>query len=62
MKSLNVPRYKIVSIVTVGSKSGQTYLQASQCLLSKDFDEVMSETFENGSVFVNGIVYTLYHE
>lgn len=62
VKLLHMPRYKIVCIVTVGSKSGQTFLQASRCLLNTKFDEIISESFENGSVFAVGVVYAFYQE
>jgi X breakpoint 2-interacting protein len=62
VKLLHMPRYKIVCIVTVGSKSGQKFLQASRCLLNTEFDEIISESFENGSVFAVGVVYAFYQE
>ena len=62
VKMLNMPRYKIVCIVTIGSKSGQTFLQGSRCLLNTEFDEMISETFENGGVFAVGVVYAFYQE
>ena len=62
VKMLNMLRYKIVCLVTVGSKSGQHFLQASRCLLNTDFDEIISESFENGSVFAVGVVYAFYQE
>ena len=62
VKLLDMPRYKIVCLVTVGSKSGQHFLQASRCLLNTEFDEIISESFENGSVFAAGVVYAFYQE
>lgn len=62
VKLLNMPRYKIVCVVTVGSKSGQSFLLASRCLLNTQFDEIISESFENGSVFAVGVVYAFYQE
>ena len=62
VKSLNFPRYKIVSVVTVGSKSGQTYVQASRSLQNENFDEFVSESFENDSIFAVGVVYAFYQE
>ena len=62
VKLLNIPRYKIVCVVTVGSKMGQTFLQASRCLLNTEFDDIISESFENGSIFAVAVVYTFYQE
>jgi X breakpoint 2-interacting protein len=62
VKLLNMTRYKIVCMVTVGSKSGQKFLQASRCLLNTEFDEIISESFENASVFAVGVVYAFYQE
>ena len=62
VKLLNMPRYKIVCVVTVGSKMGQTFLQASRCLLNTEFDDIISESFENGSIFAVAVVYAFYQE
>lgn len=62
VKLLDMPRYKIVCVVTVGSKSGQHFLQASRCLLNTEYDAIISESFDNGSVFAVGVVYAFYQE
>jgi X breakpoint 2-interacting protein len=62
VKLLNMPRYKIVCVVTVGSKMGQMFRQASRCLLNTEFDDIISESFENGSVFAVAVVYAFYQE
>ncbi|XP_028408390.1 tctex1 domain-containing protein 1-like [Dendronephthya gigantea] len=62
VKLLDMPRYKIVCVVTVGSKSGQHFLQASRCLSNTEYDAIISESFDNGSVFAVGVVYAFYQE
>lgn len=62
VKRLDIPRYKIVSFVSIGELSGQGVRVASRCAWNPKFDNYASASFKNRSLFAVGIVYALYLE
>ncbi|KAK3715772.1 hypothetical protein QZH41_002281 [Actinostola sp. cb2023] len=62
VKSLNIDRYKVVCLVTIGAKNRERVRVASRCLWDANFDRFASATVENGSLFAVGTVYGLYYE
>ncbi|EDO29797.1 predicted protein, partial [Nematostella vectensis] len=62
VKSLDVQRYKLVCLVSIGSKSDQGMRVASRCLWHSEFDRFASASVENGSLFAVGTVYGVYFE
>lgn len=62
VKQLNFPRYKIVSMVTIGQLQDEGIRMASRCLWNPSFDSYASCSFKNSSLFAVGIVYVCYLE
>ena len=62
VKRLNIERYKIVCLVTIGSKASQGLRIASRCLWNDQFDTVVSASFETKDFFAVGTVYGIYYE
>ena len=53
-------RYKIVTMVWLGQKQGQSTQLASRCLWNQEFDNYASATFTNGTIFATGLVFAVY--
>ena len=51
VKQLNVGRYKVVCLVTIGSKKSQDLRVASRCLWDSQFDTFVSVCFESEQFF-----------
>lgn len=63
VKQLDLPRYKIVSMVTIGQLVDKEGLRiASRCLWNPAFDSHASCSFKNSSLFAVGTVYACYFE
>ena len=62
VKRLNIERYKIVCLVTIGSKALQGLRIASRCLWNDQFDTVVSASFETKDFLAVGTVYGIYYE
>lgn len=62
VKQLNIERYKVVCLVTIGSKERQGLRIASRCLWNDQFDTFVSVTFEGEHFFAVGTVYGVYFE
>lgn len=62
VKQLNVGRYKVVCLVTIGSKKSQDLRVASRCLWDSQFDTFVSVCFESEQFFAVGTVYGVYYE
>ena len=63
VKQLDLPRYKIVSMVTIGQLRDEKGLRiASRCLWNPAFDSYASCSFKNSSLFAVGTVHACYFE
>lgn len=62
VKQLNIERYKVVCLVTIGSKESQGLRIASRCLWDVQFDTFVSVCFESARFFAVATVYGIYYE
>ena len=62
VKQLNIERYKVVCVVTIGSKESQGLRIASRCLWNAKFDTSVSACLESERFFAVGTVYGVYFE
>jgi len=62
VKTLRLPRYKLVCTVLIGQNSGQALQHASRCLLDADNDGFASASYENSSLFASATVYAIYYD
>lgn len=62
VKQLNIERFKVVCLVTIGSKESQGLRITSRCLWDGHFDTFISASFENEHFFALGTVYGVYYE
>ena len=62
VKQLNIERYKIVCMITLGTKESQGVRVASRCLWNSHFDTCVSACFEREKFFAVGTVYGIYYE
>ena len=62
VKQLNIERYKVVCLVTIGSKESQGLRIASRCLWNDRFDTFVTACFESERFFAVGTVYGVYYE
>nr|XP_002732644.1 PREDICTED: tctex1 domain-containing protein 1-like [Saccoglossus kowalevskii] len=62
VKRLNVKRFKIVCIVTIGKINGQEVIAAGRCLWDHNVDNFATATFKNRSIFAFATVYGVYFE
>lgn len=62
VKQLNIERYKVVCVVTIGSKESQGLRIASRCLWNVKFDTSVSACLEGERFFAVGTVYGVYFE
>ena len=61
-EKLNIPRYKLVSFVTVGQAREQGVRIGSRCVWSPAVDRHASSSYKNQSIFAVGVVYAAYYE
>lgn len=62
VKSLQFSRYKIISVVSIGQKRGQSVRMASRSVWDPRFDGYAQYSFERGDMYAIGIVYGIYFE
>lgn len=63
LKSLQIRRYKMVAVVSIGSMNERPGLQfGSRCLWDQSTDRFASVKFTNGSLFAVALIYGLYYE
>ena len=62
VKSLQFSRYKIISVVSIGQKRGQSVTTASRFVWDSKFDSYAEYSFEGEDVFAIGTVYGIYFE
>lgn len=62
VKDLLIPRYKIVILVHIGERTGQSLQISSRCLWDTSTDTFASYSFKNSSLFGVATVYTVYYE
>ena len=62
VKLLDLPRFKIVSFVSIGQRDRQDVHIGSRCLWNKAFDGFACGTYTNRTLYAVGVVYAVYHE
>ena len=62
VKSLQFSRYKIISVVSIGQKRGQSVRMASRSVWDPRFDTYAQYSFEREDMYAIGIVYGIYFE
>lgn len=62
VKSLKFPRYKFVTMITIGQKDKQTVSIGSQSLWDKSMDTYVSSTYSNDSVFGVAMVFATFFD
>ncbi|CAB1101664.1 unnamed protein product [Ectocarpus sp. CCAP 1310/34] len=62
VKTLNVPRYKIVVQVTIGQMKDQGVRVASRCLWDTATDNYASVQFKNQSLWCSAMVFGVFTE
>lgn len=60
VKSLNIPRYKVIVQVTIGQMKDQGVSVASRCLWDITFDNYTAVNFTNASLWANVMVFGVY--
>ena len=62
VKSLQFSRYKIISVVSIGQKTGQSVRVASSFVWDSRFDCYAQHCLERGDMYAIGVVYGIYCE
>lgn len=62
VKSLQFSRYKIISVVSIGQKTGQSVRMASTFAWDSTFDCYAQYVFERADIYAFGVVYGIYCE
>ncbi|CAH1242754.1 dynein light chain Tctex-type 5-B-like [Branchiostoma lanceolatum] len=62
VKALQVPRYKLVCFVHLGTGKKSEVHASSQCIWNPDIDSYADFTFTNQQMFAVGIVWGMYYE
>lgn len=62
VKKLELPRYRIISVVQVGKEDRGGVKIGSRCLWNSKSDRWASATYKNGSIFAVGMVFAVYLE
>lgn len=62
VKSLQFSRYKIIAVVSIGQKAGQSVRVASTFVWDPKFDCYAQYVFEKGDMYAFGVVYGIYCE
>lgn len=60
--SLELPRYKVVSFVTIGEMKRQGVRVGSRCMWNRAWDYYASACYNNHSLFAVGVVFAAYFE
>lgn len=61
-KSMNLPRRKLVSFVTIGERRCQGVRVGSRCVWNEKFDRYASSSYKNSSLFAVGVVFAVFFE
>ena len=62
VKSLQFPRYKIISVVSIGQKMGHSVRMASSFAWDSRFDCYAQYVFQRADIYAFGVVYGIYCE
>ncbi|XP_075396119.1 dynein light chain Tctex-type 5 [Tenrec ecaudatus] len=62
VKDLMIPRYKLLVVVHIGQRNGQSIDIGSRCLWDPKTDSFSSYVFRNASLFALANVYAVYFE
>jgi hypothetical protein len=60
VKSIKYPRYKLVSMVTIGQKDKQAITISSWSLINKDMDTYSSVYYTNWSLFAVAMIFATF--
>ncbi len=61
-ENLDIPRYKLVSFVTMGQLKDQGARVGSRCVWDADHDHYASSSYRNKFIFAVGVIYAIYFE
>ena len=61
-EKLNLPRYKLISQVTIGQRKDQGVRISSRCLWDTSTDQCASASFQNELIWASALVFGLYTE
>ncbi|KAK3612668.1 hypothetical protein CHS0354_042194 [Potamilus streckersoni] len=62
VKHLDLKRFKIISMVTIGQEADQSMLMCSRSLWDHRFDNYACVELKHGNIFAIGIVFAVYAE
>ena len=62
VKELQIPRFKVITLITIGSTNEQGMTVGSRCLWDASVDTFSSFEFRNKHLFAVGTVYGIYAE
>lgn len=62
IKELQIPRFKVIALITIGSSNDQGMTVGSRCLWDDSVDMFSSYEFRNKYLFAVGTVYGIYTE
>jgi len=62
VKELQVPRYKVITLITIGSANDQGMTVGSRCLWDAGLDTFSSFEYRNKHLCAVGTVYGIYAE
>ncbi|XP_041359429.1 dynein light chain Tctex-type 5-like [Gigantopelta aegis] len=62
VKEVCIPRYKIVTNVSIGQLSGSSLCLTSRCIWNEKFDNYSEYTYTNGKLYAVGLVHGMFCE
>ncbi|XP_067946365.1 dynein light chain Tctex-type 5-B-like [Watersipora subatra] len=62
VKELQIPRFKVITLITIGSSNDQGMTVGSRCLWDASVDMFSSFEYKNKHLFAVGTVYGVYAE
>lgn len=62
VKMLNMDRYKIVCVLTIGQMGNQGLMLSSRCTWNEKFDCYATSSFKNQDIFCSATVYGVFTE
>jgi hypothetical protein len=62
IKSMNIDRYKIICVLTIGQMGNQGLMLSSRCTWDDKSDSYATSSFQNQDIFCSATVYGVYRE
>lgn len=62
VKGLNLDRYKIICVLTIGQMGNQGMMLSSRCTWDDRFDCYATSSFQNQEIFCSATVYGIFRE